>query len=133
MIARELIIDLNQEQGKGRESQVQPPLEVWEQFFGFRPGVSAQPTFRLQNLLRPTDPPEQRKVVKHHHNFTLEVGGAKFARPATLTAILRMRLTGPNAFDYWVYKKPSAEFRHCNWCLEHMGLTAKGGRRYLII
>ena len=121
-------MDLNQEQGGGRESQIQPPLEVWEQFFGFRPDVSARPTFRLQPT-RPSDPPEQRKVVKHHHNFTLEVGDAKLPRPA----ILRMRRAGPNSFEYWVYREDySAGFRHCNWCLEQMGVKA-GDRRYLII
>jgi hypothetical protein len=128
MQTRELIMDLTDEQGSSRESQVQPPSQVWEQFFGVRVSAALRPTYRLQNKRTPSDP-EQRKVVKHHHNLTIEIGDAKPPRPA----ILRMRRTGNNAFDYWVYRSPSAAYRHCNWILTNMADEASRGRRWIII
>lgn len=127
MQAKELIMDLTNEQGAGRESQVQPPLEVWEQFFEFRENASLRPTFRLKDSLNDL-PPEQRKVVKHHHNFTIEIGDAKPPRPA----ILRMRRIGHNSFEYWVHRPKSKEFRHCDWMLNSMGEQA-ADRRWLVI
>jgi hypothetical protein len=128
MQARELIMDLTNEQGLGRESQVQPPAEVWEQFFGVRVTAINRPTFRLQNKKVPSDP-EQRKVVKHHHNLTIEVGDARPPRPA----ILRVRWTGPNAFDYWVYRPPSRAYQHCDWILGNLAAVAPKERRWIII
>jgi hypothetical protein len=127
MQAKELIMDLTNEQGAGPESQVQPPLEVWEQFFEFRQNASLRPTFRLKDSLNDS-PPEQRKVVKHHHNFTLEIGDARPPRPA----ILRMRRIGQNSFEYWVYRARSKEFRHCDWMLKNTGEQA-ADRRWLVI
>jgi hypothetical protein len=121
-------MDLTQEQGGGRESQVQPPAEVWEQFFGVRVDATNRPTYRLQNMSTPSDP-EQRKVVRHHHNLTLEIADARLPRPA----ILRMRHTGHNAFDYWVYRPSSKIYRHCDWLLANLGQQASGGRRWVII
>lgn len=128
MQAKELIMELTKEQGQGRESQVQPPREVWEQFFGVRLNASLRPTFRIQNRQTLSDP-EQRKVVKHHHNFTVEIGDAKMPRPA----ILRMRSTGHNSFDYWVYRPPMKEFRHCDWVLNNLAQSAPGERRWVIV
>lgn len=128
MQARELIMDLTNEQGGGRESQVQPPLEVWERFFGVRVSADVRPTFRLESKKARSDP-EQRKVVKHHHNLTIEVADAKLPRPA----ILRMRRTGHNAFDYWVYRPPSRAYRHCLWILENLAEGESKGRRWVII
>jgi len=127
MQARELIMDLTNEQGKDRESQVQPPKEVWEQFFGVRVSANVRPTFRLQNMTVPSDP-EQRKVIKHHHNLTIEIGDAKPPRPA----ILRMRRTGHNAFEYWVYRGSSRAYQHCDWILKNLaGMSS--GRRWIVI
>ncbi len=128
MQARELIMDLTNEQGGGRESQVQPPSEVWEQFFGVRVSADVRPTFRLENKKVASDP-EQRKVVKHHHNLTIEIGDARLPRPA----ILRMRRTGHNAFDYWVYRPPSREYGHCRWILENLAEDVATGRRWIVI
>jgi hypothetical protein len=128
MQARELIMDLTKEQGGNRESQVQPPSEVWEQFFGVRVTANLRPAFRLQNMRVRSDP-EQRKVVKHHHNLTIEIGDAKGPRPA----ILRMRRTGHNAFDYWIYRSSSEAYRHCDWMLNHLAINPSKGRRWLII
>lgn len=128
MQGRELIMDLTNEQGEGRESQVQPPLEVWEQFFGVRLPADVRPTFRLQNMKK-RSVPEQRKVVKHHHNLTIEIGDAKPPRPA----ILRMRRTGHNAFSYWVYRRPSQAYGHCDWLLTHLTDPTPNERRWIVI
>lgn len=110
-----LIMDLTREQGGGRETQVQPPSGVWEQFFGVRINA-ARPTFRLVRADRKSIEPEQRKVVKHHHNLTIEISGAVLPRPA----ILRMRKTGQNSFQYWIYRPPSKAYSHCDWILHNL-------------
>lgn len=128
MFSRELIMGLTGEQGLSRKSQVQPPSSVWEQFFGVRLSASARPTFRLQNMATGSMP-EQRKVVQHHHNLTIEIGGAMAPRPA----ILRMRRTGTNAFDYWVYRQSSVGFRHCEWMLKNFSEIVPNERPWMII
>jgi hypothetical protein len=127
MEAKELIMDLTKEQGQGRETQVQPPKEVWEQFFEFRLTDTARPTFRLKDAQN-NSAPEQRKVVKHHHNFTLEIAGAKPPRPA----IIRMRRIGINSFEYWVYRPRTKDYLHWDWLLENVAAT-ESGRRWLVI
>ncbi len=121
-------MDLTNEQGGGRESQVQPPAPVWEQFFGIRVTATARPTFRLQDMLHSSEP-EQRKVVRHHHNLTLEIADARVPRPA----ILRMRRSAENSFEYWVYRPSTQAYRHCDWLLENCAVSAKGERRWVII
>lgn len=128
MQARELLMDLTLEQGAGRATQVQPPSGVWEQFFGLVVSTSRRPTFRLQNAAEESGP-EQRKVVRHHHNLTIEIAGARLPRPA----ILRIRRTGRNAFDYWVYRPQSGAYRHCDWVLANLAENAPRGRRWLVI
>lgn len=127
MQATELLMDLTNEQGAGRETQVQPPIDVWEQFFGVRGNASSRPTLRLLNRQQPSEP-EQRKVVKHHHNFTIEIGDAQLPRPA----ILRMRRIGHNSFEYWVYRPTSKGYRHCDWMLSNFAENV-GDRRWLVI
>lgn len=128
MGVEELIMELKQEQGPRRITQVQPPAEVWERFFGVRVLKGLLPTFRLQNRVTNGDP-EQRRVVRHHHNLTIEIGGAQPPRPA----ILRMLKTGTNSFDYWVYRSPSTAYRSCKWVLENMAEDDSTGRRWAII
>lgn len=108
----ELIMELTNEQGLGRESQVQPPRQVWEQFFGISFESSQRPALRLQNMDNPADI-VTRKVVKHDHNLTVEISGAKIPRPA----IVRFQRIGINSFRYWVYGSGSAAYKHCNWLL----------------
>ena len=122
-----LIMDLTGEQGLTRSSQVQPPIGVWEQFFGFSTQSPLRPTVRLVNMVD-GGAPEQRKVVKHHHNFTIEIRGAKVARPA----IVRMRRVDAKAFEYWVYRRGSKEYSHCDWLLKTFSEDVKG-RRWVII
>ncbi len=129
MQARELIMDLTNEQGKGRESQVQPPAEVWEQFFGVRINSKIRPTLRLQNMAKKRADPEQRKVVQHHHNLTIEIADAKPPRPA----ILRMQRDGVNSFAYWVYRARAQQYRHCDWLLANVAEAPTKERRWIII
>ena len=128
MKGNELIMNLTSEQGTIRQSQVQPPIEVWEQFFGFRTNAPTRPTFRLQNQKTPSDP-EQRKVVKHHHNFTIEIADAKPPRPA----ILRIQKAGRNSYFYWVYRPPSREYAHCRWILNNMADKTVKDRSWVVI
>lgn len=126
MQAINLIMDLTDEQGGRRKSQVQPPSAVWEQFFGVRVNATSCPTFRLASM-EPVTPPEQRKVVKHHHNLTLEISGAKLPRPA----ILRMKKTGPNSFLYWIYRPRSKAYYHCDWILHNLA-EQTSDRRWIV-
>ncbi|MFN7440051.1 MAG: hypothetical protein ACK5TV_07635 [Phycisphaerales bacterium] len=123
-----LIMELTQEQGLRRQSQVQPPLGVWETYFGIRPTAGSLPTYRLVDALN-NGSPEQRKVVKHHHNFTIEIGDAGPPRPA----ILRLRRIGVNSFEYWVLRKRHRDFRHCLWLLKNHGTQAAGERQWVIV
>ena len=123
-----LIMELTQEQGGNRQSQVQPPLAVWEHFFGVRPAAGSLPTYRLVDALNDGDP-EQRKVVKHHHNFTVEIGDAGPPRPA----ILRMRSIGTNSFEYWVLRERHRDFRHFQWLLRTFGAQAENGRLFDVL
>lgn len=128
MQVTELIMDLTREQGEGRESQVQPPSGVWEQFFGVRVASAIRPTFRLQ-CMAPPSAVEQRKVVKHHHNLTIELSHAKPPRPA----IVRLRRDGFNAFRYWVYRPTSAGYKHCDWILRVLAEQRVMDRRWIIL
>lgn len=123
----ELIMELSREQGPGRETQVQPPKAVWEQYFGLRLDASVRPTYRLEDMGNPGEP-EQRKVVRHDHNFTLEIGGAIPPRPA----IIRIRRIGVNSFGYWVYRPPGKDYGHCKWLLDTFA-EEDGNRRWVII
>ncbi len=83
---------------------------------------------RLQNMKKESDP-EQRKVIGHDHNLTIEIGDARPPRPA----ILRMRRAGINSFEYWVYRSPSKAYRHCRWMLENLAEPTSGERLWIVI
>ena len=122
-------MELTAEQGSSRPSQVQPPRPVWEQFVGVSPDSTTRPTFRLENMRDPGNP-EQRKVVKHHHNLTIEISAAKVERPA----IIRLQQRSKNSYAYWVYGKSSKEYNHCKWIVTEFGSQAPNEQRgWLII
>ncbi len=123
-----LIMELNREQGGDRESQVQPPYEVWEQFFGVSRRASRLPAYRLISTAAGAVP-EQRKVVKHHHNLTIEITGARGPRPA----ILRMTPDGVNAFQYSIVRKGERFFSRFDWLLREFGVASAGDRRWIIL
>ena len=85
-----LLMELTNEQGGGRESQVQPPKGVWETFFGIHNPSTKLPTLTLINEKVIPHSKIQRKVVKHHHTYTIEIADAGLPRPA----ILQMRKVG---------------------------------------
>ncbi len=128
MAMEELIMELKMEQGLPRITQVQPPAAVWERFFGVRVLKGLLPTYRLQNKVDNGNP-EQSKVVRHHHNLTIEIGGAQPPRPA----ILRMLKTGTNSFDYWVYRPGSSAFRSCAWLLKNVAQDNSSGRNWVVV
>lgn len=77
-----LIMDLTLEQGGGRVSQVQPPKNVWAQYFGIDldEDPDVLPELVLQDQKHPASAPEHRPVVYHDHNWTVEIGDAGMPR-----------------------------------------------------
>jgi hypothetical protein len=124
---RDLLMDLTQEQGPRRKTQVQPTTDIWALYF--KVDLFKRPTLRLECRQRGLQP-EQRPVVKHNHVYTIEVTGADVPRPA----ILRFQRAGTNSYVYWVYQKQDPEYDHCDWMLNTFPNEARGvGRRWLII
>lgn len=95
-----LLMELTNEQGVGRETQVQPPRPVWETYFGVDLDASSFPRFRMSNIGPPAPGVATGVISKHHHNLTIELPGAEMPRPA----ILEVRKVGPRAFDYQVHR-----------------------------
>ena len=131
MIGNELIMDLTQEQGPGRETQVQPPKGAWIVFFNVDLDDAANlPEYTLQNQRDADADPEIRPVVEHDHNWTVEIAGAEQPRPA----IIRIRRVDTNAYHYWIYRPHDPEFEHCNWILDtYPNPHWHSGRRWLVI
>jgi hypothetical protein len=128
MTGDDLIMHLTLEQGGGRETQVQPPIDVWVRFFDL--DFNALPTYQLINRSEAGTAPEGRPVVEHDHNWTIELVGAELPRPATL----RMHRTGPLSFDYWVYRPDDDEYDHCEWILQSFtNPYQRHGRLWIII
>jgi hypothetical protein len=124
----DLIMQLTMEQGGGRETQVQPPLDVWVRYFELDFGDL--PTYQLLNRSAAWAAPEGRPVVEHDHNWTIEILGAELPRPA----VARFHRTGPDRFEYWVYRPDDDEFYHCEWLLATFPNPFwKSGRLWLII
>ena len=95
-----LIMDLTLEQGGDRITQVQPPRAVWRHYFGINVDFVRRPTLKLTNFTSNPPTVASRRIVKHHHTFTIEILGAELPRPA----ILQMRRTGPQQYSYWVHR-----------------------------
>jgi hypothetical protein len=127
-----LIMDLTLEQGGNRVGQVQPPKNVWAQYFGIDldedPG--GLPELVLQDRKHPSSAPEHRPVVYHDHNWTVEVGDAGMPRPA----IVRMVRVAPDTYDYWVYRSEDSEYAHVDWILENIANPHRThGRRWVTL
>lgn len=128
MLGDDLIMDLTLEQGGGRETQVQPPLNVWTHYFNL--DFDNLPTYQLRNRSEAWAAAESRPVVEHDHNWTIEIVGAELPRPA----ILRLHRTGPFHFDYWVYRDDEDPFHHCDWLLTTVeNPFHTHGRRWLVL
>jgi hypothetical protein len=105
MVGDQLVMDLTGEQGPGRETQVQPPLDAWRQYFRVDDTADELPVLRLVNTRAPgLEPP--RRVVRHHHNLTVEIAGAVAPRPA----IIRLAEIGRHRYEYAVYRPGDSEY-----------------------
>jgi hypothetical protein len=97
-----LLMELTNEQGGGRETQVQPPKAVWETFFGLQLPAITLPSLTLVSQTATTT----RQVVRHHHIYTIEILEAELPRPA----ILQMRRIGLHRYWYAVHRPGDPEF-----------------------
>jgi hypothetical protein len=132
MTENDLIMELTLEQGLPRPTQVQPPKLVWLLYFDVDlDDPTTFPAITLRDQLNPTATAEQRAVVMHHHNGTLEIAAAG----PPLPAIIRIRRVAPNDYHYWVYRQGThAEFERCDWILSTFPNPRWArGRRWLII
>ena len=130
MISKEnLIMTLTMEQGRNRETQVQPPVNVWAYYFGLN--FSALPTIQVVRFMQPA--PQAyvaHPVVEHDHNWTIELPDVTARRPA----IIRLEKKGTNRYDLWVYFGGSAEYDHCEWLLKTIANPLHTtGRKWLMI
>jgi hypothetical protein len=101
-----LLMELTNEQGGGRESQVQPPKGVWETFFGIHHPATKLPALTLINEKVIPHTKIKRNVVKHHHTYTIEIADAGLPRPA----ILQMRKVDQHRYAYIVHRPGEAKF-----------------------
>lgn len=125
MIGDQLVMDLMWEQGRGRETQVQPPLEVWRQFFGVGDiYASPLPAFRLINRRAMDIEEPTRPAVLHHHNVTIEIAGAVAPRPA----IIRMVQTERHGYEYIVYRPGMSNFAVHDALLDEIPNPFRTGR-----
>ena len=125
MTGEQLIMELTWEQGQGRETQVQPPLDVWVEYFGI--DLDAPPQLTLTNASGSTN---VRPVVRHDHNWTVEVPEALGGPPR----IIRFRRTGPDQYEYTVHGPGDEDFERLQWLLEQFpNPHRKKGRLWLIV
>ncbi len=116
------------EQGPGRETQVQPPLNVWVQYFQI--DLDHPPDLTIINQIDSGYGTETRPVVEHDHNWTIEIAGANVPRPA----IIRFLRTDRHSYVYWVYVHGDPEYEHCAWLLEKVPNPSwTKGRNWLIL
>ena len=130
MLGDQLIMDLTMEQGPGRETQVQPSINIWIRYFDL--DFARLPRLTLTNRRVRRAAPEARPVVEHDHNWTVEISGAHVSRPA----ILHMRRGDRRGrrYDYWIYGQGEPEYEHCDWMLRTFpNPFRERGRRWLIV
>ena len=99
-----LVMELLQEQGGLRASQVQPPRAIWESYLGLKWLTPPYPELSLTN--ESTGVTTVRHVVEHDHNMTIEIAGAELPRPA----VLQLRRTGEHAYNYRVHRPGGTGF-----------------------
>ncbi len=112
--------------GESRVTQVQPPWGAWVNFFQFDPD-DPQPVRLRDGASGGTI---ERPVVRHDHNWTIEVPESACTRPA----LIRFRRDGPDRFTYWVYEDGDAEFDFYIKLLErYRDPSWIRGRRFVIL
>jgi hypothetical protein len=125
-----LLMELTYEQGVDRITQVQPPKDVWTNFFGISPASGKLPLISLVN--EKVSPPVEikRQVVKHHHTYTIEITDAVLPRPA----ILQMRRLGQNKYGYIVHRPSDPAFPTVRHLVDTLPNPLwQPGRRWVLI
>ncbi|MGP9819352.1 phospholipase D family protein [Salinarimonas sp. NSM] len=98
-----MVMEVTLEQGVYRNSQVQPPVPAWENFFGFRRQLlNASPRLNLTDEANGVQ--VTRPVVAHDHNYTIEIPGA------TVGDILRFKKHGARDYSYKLVKPTDREY-----------------------
>lgn len=124
----DLIMDLTLEQGEERITQVQPPVGAWANYFDI--DFEYLPTLTLRNMQDSTLETEERPVVRHDHNWTLEISAATVNRPA----IIRFRCAGKDTYQYWIHDAGEPEYDRLDYILNTFPNPHwRRGRRWLII
>lgn len=127
MTGDDLIMEVTEEQGPERSTQVQPPRDAWIQYFGLDLR-STPPTLRLRNARDIRSPGRSRPVVGHHHIWTIEIA------EASAGSIIRFRKKTATSYDYWLYRPGDGEYAHCRWMLDTFkNPYRRRGRKWLIV
>lgn len=125
-----LIMELTNEQGGSRKSQVQPPKPVWDTYFNVDLSAVPLPELQLTNLKDPGALPELRRISKHDHNFTIEITG--YTPPPQ--GILELNKLGPRAFSYTVHSPGEpGHARHAKLLASVSNPLRTHGRKWLVI
>lgn len=126
-----LVMELTQEQGPGRNTQVQPPKGVWVEYFGL--DTKSPPPSKSLTLRNGKDPSAIRKrrpIVSHHHVWTLEIGDAGPPRPA----ILMLKRDSASSYTYYVYRPADPQFKKLRHLLDiTRNPHYRSGRRWIVI
>lgn len=104
--AATLFMELTLEQGRSRITQVQPPKPIWERFFNIPVSSRSSQSIRLLSLHNRGAGYQNKPVVYHDHTYTVEIPEAHLPRPA----IMKIKRTGKNKFDYSVLRPPTAAY-----------------------
>jgi len=123
-----LVMELTMEQGPGRMTQVQPPRPVWKAYFHVNLENPGNLNLRLE---RPGSRYQMRSVVRHHHNWTVEIPEANAPRPA----IVRFRRTGARRYVYRVLRPVEIDYAAAERLLQTASnpLRTGGGRRWIVV
>lgn len=121
-----LLMDLTNEQGGGRKTQVQPPALVWDTFFGLSPG-GALPVLTMTG----PNGVHARPVVKHKKVRTIEIPEAGDPLPA----IFECSRTGKNSYSYRVLRPGDPHYAALDAALSTIvnPLQAVGTRRWVLV
>jgi hypothetical protein len=125
-----LLMELTYEQGIDRITQVQPPKDVWTNFFGISPWKGELPRITLVNEKVIPNTEMKRYVVRHHHTYTIEIADAALPRPA----ILQVRRLGQRRYGYLVHRPSDSTFAN----IDHLVRTVpnpmwQSGRRWVLV
>ena len=122
-MATDLIMELT---GESRVTQVQPPWGAWVNFFQFDPDAPAPITLRSGR----SGEQIERPVVRHDHNWTIEIPEAACSRPA----IIRFRCEGTDGYSYWIYTDGEPDHAFYATLLErYKDASWIRGRRFLML